>query len=236
MMVKVPPSARPTAPRRNTDPRRKGPLTAERILDAAESCFAQRGFAGTSLREVADEVGIRIPSLYNHFPNKAALYEAVLERGMTPIVEVLTRFTGDEAGAVPQPGQVLQGMMEVLQRRPNLPRLIQYELLAGGEHLTPMLQNWLGPVIERGLRLMNDSPAASHWKPEELPLLLVVFYNVVIGHFTTGPLFESLHGQSPLDPKAIDQQTRFLSQLVNTVIGADAPLDPTETDTESAEE
>ena len=38
----------------------------------------------------ADRVGIRIPSLYNHFANKESLYAAVLERGMTPVLEVLS--------------------------------------------------------------------------------------------------------------------------------------------------
>jgi len=60
-------------------PRRKGEITAERILDAAEALFAEHGYAGTTLRDVAERVGIRIPSLYNHFESKDALYAAVLE-------------------------------------------------------------------------------------------------------------------------------------------------------------
>ena len=58
----------------------QAPTTAERILDAAESLFAEKGYSATSLGDVADRVGIRSPSLYNHFRNKEALYEAVLER------------------------------------------------------------------------------------------------------------------------------------------------------------
>ena len=54
--------------------------TSDRILDAAEDLFAEKGYSATSLGDVADRVGIRSPSLYNHFKNKEALYEAVLER------------------------------------------------------------------------------------------------------------------------------------------------------------
>ena len=54
--------------------------TAERVLDVAEALFAEKGYKAASLGEVADGVGIRSPSLYNHFRNKEALYEAVLER------------------------------------------------------------------------------------------------------------------------------------------------------------
>ena len=101
--------ATPSSSRDASKPRqrRKGVLTSERILDAAEARFAERGYAGTSLREVADGVGIRIPSLYNHFPNKASLYAAVLERGITPIFEALDRFVdGTLQVGTGQPGQL----------------------------------------------------------------------------------------------------------------------------------
>ena len=58
----------------------QAPSTSDRILDAAEDLFAEKGYSATSLGDVADRVGIRSPSLYNHFKNKEALYEAVLER------------------------------------------------------------------------------------------------------------------------------------------------------------
>ena len=79
--------------------RRKGERTAERILDAAEILFSERGFAGTTLRDVALRVGLRIPSLYNHFASKESLYSAVLERGIGPVLAVLSEFVeeGSEA-------------------------------------------------------------------------------------------------------------------------------------------
>ena len=59
-------------------PRRRGPATAERILAAGEALFAERGYHGTTLRDVAGRVGLRIPSLYNHFPSKDALVTALV--------------------------------------------------------------------------------------------------------------------------------------------------------------
>jgi AcrR family transcriptional regulator len=74
-----------------------GQSTADRILDAAEDLFAQQGYSATSLGDVADRVGIRSPSLYNHFRNKEALYTAVLERLLTEFLQPLAPFE-------PQPG------------------------------------------------------------------------------------------------------------------------------------
>ncbi len=50
------------------------------ILDVAAQMIAERGFWGTSLREVADACGITVPGLLHHFPSKEALLVGVLER------------------------------------------------------------------------------------------------------------------------------------------------------------
>ena len=203
-------------------PRRRGGDTAERILDVAEACFAQRGYAGTSLRDVAEGVGIRIPSLYNHFPNKASLYSAVLARGMTPILELLTRFVeeGEEAHAdVPR---VTTELMTLLGRRPNLPRLIQYELLSGGEQLTQLLDDWLRPTLLRGLAMLQNTPAAAYWKPDQLPILMLTFLNIVVSHFTTAPLYEHIVGEDLLAEPALARQIEFFTQIFAALTGAQA--------------
>jgi AcrR family transcriptional regulator len=53
--------------------------TRERILDAALDLFARNGFAGTSVRQLAQAVGLRESSLYNHFAGKAAIYHALID-------------------------------------------------------------------------------------------------------------------------------------------------------------
>ena len=49
------------------------------VLDAAMNCFWERGFEATSVRELAAEMGISSPSLYNAFGDKRALFRKVLE-------------------------------------------------------------------------------------------------------------------------------------------------------------
>ena len=159
--------------------RRKGEKTAEMILDSAEECFARMGYAGTTLRVVAQKVGIRIPSLYNHFESKEALYQAVLKRGMSPILDLLSQSIEEEEGPAPsvEPSFLIGEIMSLLGQRPNLPRLIQYELLAGGDHLAPILEDWLRPTITRSLEILKRTPGIQGWRAEQLPYLLLTFFN-----------------------------------------------------------
>ena len=82
-------------------PRGRGPTaseTRERILDVAEALFAEKGFAATSVRDIAAHVGLTPASLYNHFNGKGGLYEAVLERGVRPLVELMHDLTIRDPG------------------------------------------------------------------------------------------------------------------------------------------
>lgn len=55
-----------------------GQRTRRAILDAALELFAEKGYFGTSLRDVARAVGVRESALYNYFAGKDALFEALL--------------------------------------------------------------------------------------------------------------------------------------------------------------
>jgi len=56
--------------------------THERVREVAAELFAERGFAGTSMAEIASRVGIRKPSLYNHTASKEELFMELLERSL----------------------------------------------------------------------------------------------------------------------------------------------------------
>ena len=66
-----------------------GQRTRQAILDAALDLFAEKGFFGTSLRDVAAAVGVRESALYNYFPGKDALFDALLAAQQDSKVERL---------------------------------------------------------------------------------------------------------------------------------------------------
>lgn len=53
--------------------------TRERITEAALELFSQRGYDGVSVRDIARAVGIRESSLYNHFENKRAIFDGIVD-------------------------------------------------------------------------------------------------------------------------------------------------------------
>lgn len=61
--------------------------TLDRILDSAVQLFFERGYHGTSMRDVAAVVGIQMSSLYYHFPSKQSLLLDIMERTMNDLID-----------------------------------------------------------------------------------------------------------------------------------------------------
>src|SRR5436305_13595894 len=112
------------SPRAAAVPAPEPTSTRDAILDAAERCFADRGFAGVSMREIATEAGLRNQaSLYHHFADKRALYEAALARGVAPIVALMEERGG--GGLDPAEAERhVDPLLDYLAEHPHVPPLI----------------------------------------------------------------------------------------------------------------
>jgi AcrR family transcriptional regulator len=77
----------------------EGPLTAERILDASEDVLRRFGPAKATVVDVARELRVSHGSVYRHFPNKAALRDAVAERWLARISAPLERVAAEQGPA-----------------------------------------------------------------------------------------------------------------------------------------
>ncbi|MBS1187612.1 MAG: TetR family transcriptional regulator [Burkholderiaceae bacterium] len=79
---------------RNT--KEKAQETRERILDAAEDVFFDKGVSNTSLNDVAQAAGVTRGAIYWHFKNKADLFNAMCERVRTPIREKIEAIADEK--------------------------------------------------------------------------------------------------------------------------------------------
>ena len=61
--------------------------TAERILDAAEALFSEKGFAETSLRNITTKANVILAAVNYHFGSKKSLIQAVFARYLAPFSE-----------------------------------------------------------------------------------------------------------------------------------------------------
>ncbi len=132
----------------------------ERVLDAAEILFSERGYAAVTLRDVAQAVGIRQASLYHHMPEgKTQLYVAVMERGLARHragLERAMREAGDDLEA-----KLRAAAAWMLSQPPmNLSRMARSDFPAIGEAATYRLSNAAYTALWLPLMTMLDSAKA----------------------------------------------------------------------------
>ena len=208
--------------------------TSERILDAAEFLFADRGFAGAGMRDIANSVGLNPASLYNHFESKQVLYERVLERGLRPIFELLDALR-DSDWSPESLDHETNTLLARLARRPHMARLIVHETLAGGENLQRIARDWLRPLYSRALATFQENPTTRDWEKDELPLLLMSFHHLLLGYFAAAPMLREVMHEDPLSAEAMERQSRFMRKIVRLLV-LDARSGATRDDAARAEE
>jgi AcrR family transcriptional regulator len=216
----APHRARPMSPRAAAAGR-EAPTTRDVILDAAERRFAERGFAAVSVREIAADAGLRNQaSLYHHFRHKRALYEAVLARGIDPMMALLA-----ESAATPGEGGYGEAFVDrlvvYLAEHPHLPRLIQRAVLEDRRYLPSALPRLLKPLYEQGLRVLAERGGS--WQAADLPHLASALYLLIFGYFASAALFEAVTQQDPRSPAAVQRQRRFLKMALAKLFASDEP-------------
>ena len=190
--------------------------TQTKILDAAERHFAARGFAAAVLIDIAEDVGIRSPSLYKHFKNKLELYKAVLKRLLDPYFELLGTVL-----VAPADVRQAQRNLELVARHyyetPNLARLVQHAALAGGDEIDLLMKEWFGPFFKRAAQLTRSSSPALSKDPRQAVFVVMAFHNMMSGYVTMAALHERLLGEDPLSRPARERHLDFLKRLAKVL-------------------
>jgi AcrR family transcriptional regulator len=199
------------------------PPTRELILDTAERLFALRGVDGVALRDLAREMDLTAPSLYNHFASKQALYDAVLERGLQPILEAVAE--GWNPGAFrPESMRVsVDKLTTHLATHPHLARLLQRALLEEGGTVHKLIMRWMAPIYQEGAAIVRETAQAAGWEPDEVPHLTLGLFGMVFAYFTNAVAWQALVSRrDTLSPKALITQRRFLEKAIYRLLGPQA--------------
>ena len=120
----------------------------EKILKAAESVFAKKGFSGASTAEIAKVAGVPKANLHYYFRTKQELYGRVLDGVLDMWLDALD----DELVAGADPAQAIanyiQRKMMAARDAPEPSRLWAIEVIGGGKHVQPFLRNRLRRMVK----------------------------------------------------------------------------------------
>jgi len=166
------------------------PKSKTRILDLAIPLFAQSGYAGVSMRDIANVVGIKAASLYHHFPDKQTLYLQAMARAFEDkaqgFAEALT-VTGT-------PKKRLAGFVQIfttlMSKDPEFRALLQRELLDGDEARLKLLASEVFREPFIAMEALADELAPGC----DAHMVAISIASLILYHLETAPLRRYLPG------------------------------------------
>lgn len=195
--------------------RKRKKLRKEEIVAEATKLFAERGYEGASMGDLAERVGLRKASLFHHFPSKDVLYTTVLTQLMEGVKVAIMTAAVAEGSYADRLDALTDALVDVLGSQPYAARLLVREAM-----------DW-GPVMKEGLgRTINDVLAAAHEFAKsgqragefghevDLPQVIVSMIGIHFMPFAIAEVVEGFTGTSPFKAAFVAERKAAVRQHV----------------------
>ena len=204
------------SPRPKNSTREKTAEKKEKILESAMDTFADNGFEGSNMRQIARGAGVNKYMLYYHFEDKKTLFEQVLDTLTRPVFARITGAISDADNLVVAVENVIDIYADLMSMRGGKIRsFLARELAAGAPRMGPLLRI-KGPEIVR----LWEPKLIAHLGRDDLPYqdvvrTVVFIMTTFVSTFLTEPVTQNILDVYGL--KVGDPDNR--QQIINMVIG-----------------
>ncbi len=188
----------------------RGETTRLAVLRAAESVFAERGYAGARMDDVAERVGIRRASMVHYFRDKKSLYEALLD-------DLFNDLPARYQAALDADGSLKDRLLACIDvwsaqviDRPGLLRISLWELARAGRSKVVPLASRIAPIVQ----LLADAVRTGQQEGVFRTVDPVRYVMNVAGATAFLTLGMALSGAPELDSEALGTELRGLTRLI----------------------
>jgi len=203
--------------------------TRDKILETAEALFAQRGFAGVGMRQVADRVGVSKSTLFHHFRSKQELYQRVLLRVLERLRERLLPALNSPERPAEKLEVWVEALTEALADHPTTARLLLRGLFEddgfpeGEDPTTASVEEAIAGVVADFQALLRHGIRDGDFRPVSVEDTTQTLIGATVYHFASGEFGETLLGGPIFSSEAVARRKRELRAFVRRALVATEP-------------
>ncbi|MEX0874557.1 MAG: TetR/AcrR family transcriptional regulator [Actinomycetota bacterium] len=197
---------------------RTKPLSRDTILDRAEELFAQRGYAGIGIAEVAEGAGLSKSSLFHHFPSKARLYTAVMARILTHLDDELTSSLAQGGRPTERLDRWIDTVIDVLTTNPTYPGLLLRVLvddadLPSGLPDGKVAHDTIRRIGANAIRLLREGMDEVEFRRTSAAYTLQMLFAATVHPLATGRFGDELIGKPMFSSAEIARRKREVKAM-----------------------
>lgn len=192
-------------------------LTAvDRILDAAATVFADQGFGGARVDEIAHRAGVNKAMLYYRVGDKEALYTAVLTRNFATARRNLEAALATADSATERLTAIIGAIVRTARAIPNHPQIMLREVASGGAGLSPVVIAAMAELLGLVRGVLEEGVREGVFRPIDPLLTHLLVLGTVVFMTATEPLRERMcEAGVPVRTTATPEQfAAFLADVV----------------------
>ncbi len=193
--------------------------TRDRVLQVAQVLFAERGYRGTSLRDIAKRIGIKAPSLLHHFPSKQQLYLAVLDKMFESLEDAANAVAWGRESRQERMRQAVGDTIDFIASHPDFVRIMWKEMADESGVGRQVLKRRLPPLFSTAVNFIFRGQRDGEFRTEVDPLHFMWSLNsITIGYFTTAAMIRRLWNMNLLEPAMIERRKREVIDMVERTL------------------
>jgi AcrR family transcriptional regulator len=190
----------------------------DEILDESTRLFAERGYEGTSMADLAERVGLRKASLFHHFASKEVLYAAVLERLIAAVGGVIVKAAQAPGSFAERVDGLSDAITVVLGEQPFAARLLIREVMDWGPVVRDHLAQTMMAVLEAAEKFLREGQAEGVFVDVDPKQLIITLIGVHFMPFAIGGIVERFVGNDPSDSLFIDARRKAVREHIRQLV------------------